>query len=142
MEVLKLIRSQIRCLERFKEASSCFLAAADAGDFGGLDQFERNRASLLKGFDLFDRKITESVAQMGPGDRTPALLAEAEELLFTKSSLIQEIMGIDDRIIERISTEQLRISTEISRTQRSNSLMKRFKSGWVPESGEQLDEIL
>lgn len=142
MEVLKLIRSQIRCLERFKEASQCFLADTETGDFSQIDDFEKSRATLLKGFALFDRKITESVSLLPQEDRTPQLIAEVERLLAQKTALIGEILSVDDRIIERIAAEQRRISAEAARAHRSTSVMKKFKSGWVPESGDKLDETL
>ena len=85
MDVLSLLRSKNRCLEKFLEASTDFLTQARSTDsLPDLPAFEARRDAILKAIDLYDRKVNEAVAMLpqGPKARTlPEGLAAAVEAL-------------------------------------------------------------
>lgn len=142
MDVLTLMQSKNRCLQRLLDISTTFLVASEKGDFSGLDDFELQRNAIIQALDLYDRKIAEVVAKLSAADRTPPLLSKIEETLAEKNRLIQSILTLDDRIIQAIEREKSRIQTELANSRKSQALMNKFKSSWVAESGEELDSTL
>jgi hypothetical protein len=140
--ILTLLRSKNRCLERFIAISNEFLAQAGRGEFGDLEGFELRRESTLKAIELYDRKISEAVLQLAEGRRTQSLVEAVKDALDRKDALVHEILDIDMRIISLIEQEKNRLLQELSSARRGKDLLGKFKSGWVAESGEELDAKL
>ena len=142
MDVLKLLRTKNRCLERFLDISARFEAEVEAGDFSRLERFHQEREAILKGFALYDRKLSECISQLTSADRTPELVSKIEEALQRKQDLVHRILSIDEKLSRKIVEERARLQKEMAQNQKSVSMIKKFKSGWISESVDELDEKL
>ena len=139
-DVLRLMDGKKRCLRRFLEISEGFLATAESGDLSSLESFELKRDSIIKTLAMFDRKITEVVRGLPKDVRTHALSESVQARLNEESLIVQSILKKDNRIIECLEIEKTRIQRETAITQKTKEITGRFKSGWMPESGEELDQ--
>ncbi|HAR41111.1 MAG TPA: hypothetical protein DCS07_00505 [Bdellovibrionales bacterium] len=142
MEVIRLLKSKNRCLEQFLELSEEFLKTIETGNFSDLETFYKKRDRILKGFDLFDRKLTETLELLPKNSFDAELAAQVEQALNMKAALIGRIAATDQKIVDAIQEEKLRITKEMANSQKQTSTVKKFKSSWVGESGEDLDRKL
>lgn len=141
-ELLCLLRSKNRCLERFLEVTEEFWSAAETGHLDGLSVFESRRDATLKAIELFDRKIDETSALLRPEERDPSLADEARILIEAREVLVHRILGLDLKIIGRIEAERTRLLQDIGHTRRARDTLAKFKSGAGAEGGEELDRTL
>jgi hypothetical protein len=143
MDVLALLRSKNRSLEGFLAISRAFLDSLEAGsDLAGLDRFHAERDASLKTIDLYDRKISEAVNLMPTEVRTPELVEEVRAQLDRKESTIREILTLDLEIMARIENARNALIKDLSATRKSQETLGKFKSRWVPEAGEEIDQKL
>jgi hypothetical protein len=143
MDVLSLLRSKNRCLEKFLEASTDFLAEALRSEqLPDLPKFESHRDAILKAVALYDRKINEAVSDLKPGGFPRILVQAVEASLKERETLVHRILLIDDQILERVESEKTKILKEIAANQRQAQAAQKFKSAWISESGEEIDERL
>jgi len=142
MEVLKLLQSKNRCLSRFLDGSRSFLLLAEKGDFSGLQLFQTQREATLKALELYDNKVSDLIENLPSADKTPALIEAVRKAEEQKTELIQSILLTDKKIISKIEEEKDRLQKQLSVTDKNAQLVKKFKSRWISESGEQLDENL
>lgn len=140
MDVLTLLRSKNRCLERFLGLSREFVA--DGAPVGQLDLFESRRDATLKAIELYDRKIAETVPLITDQERTPELIQRVSAELARKEVLVHQIVDLDLKIIGRIEEEKNKLLQQAAVARKGRQALSRFKSTWVPESGEGLDETL
>ena len=140
MDVLGLIKSKNRCLQRFLDLSNEFLASAEKGDLSGLETLQARRDSTIKAFDLFDRKVTEAVCALASSERTETLRHAVTEALAEKERLIHEILRADDRILAAGEAEKKSIQQELIVSHRNREMLNKFKSTWIAEAGEELDQ--
>lgn len=140
MELLPLLRSRNQCLENFLDATCAF--GGDPSGQGFVDELallESKREIILKALDLFERKITEvTEALLGNGDSGPVSMSIQSEIL-RREELILKIVQADAKIMQMISDESERISKEVTNIRKGKELISRFKSQWVPKSGEEVD---
>lgn len=142
MDVLTILRSKNRCLERFLELSLSFAREMDKDDLSGLAQFQERREDIIKALDLYDRKITEAVSLLPLIERTPELIQAVESALTRKDELVHKILEEDLKIISRIEDTKNNTLREMGSTRKTKEIVGKFKSTWVPESGEGLDKKL
>lgn len=142
MEVVKLLESKNRCLKRFLRVSADFLPCAELGDFSTLDGFELHRESSIKALELYDAKISETVHSLLPEQKTQALIFEIEARLREKEAIVSQIIELDQKIMRCIDAEKSRVGRELTQSRKSGEMVKKFKSAWVPEAGEELDRKL
>jgi hypothetical protein len=142
MDVLRLLRSKNRCLERFLELTEEFWESAEKDDLSGLAVFESRRDSTLRAIQLFDRKIEEAVALIRAEQRTEELTREIRAQLERREGLVHEIIAADLKIIGKIEKERSRLLKEMNETRKSREVLGKFKSSWVKEAGEELDRKL
>ena len=143
MDVLSLLRSKNRCLEKFLQTSTDFLTKARrSGELHELVSFETQRDAILKAIDLYDRKVNEAVALLPPGKRPQALVAAVESSLNEKDLLVRRILLVDDQILQLIDAEKTRILKEMAANHKQTATVQKFKSTWIPESGEEIDKKL
>lgn len=142
MEVLNLLQAKNRCLERFLAISLEFEKEAMEKGLEGLGLFETRRDSTLKAIELFDRKITEAVSLLQPKHKTPELVRKLEALLARKNELIQQILLADQKVIQQIELGKLEVLKDLASSRKSREVLSKFKSGWVTESGEGIDQKL
>ncbi len=140
MDVLSLLRSKNRCLEKFLAISREYLDAGAA--FENLGIFETRRDATLKAIELYDRKLAESISLIAAADRTPEMIEGVKRELDRKEQLVHEILDLDLRIIGKIEEEKNRLLQQVANARKGKEVLSRFKSTWVSESGEELDETL
>jgi hypothetical protein len=141
--VVRLLRSRNRCLERFLALCEAYLAALDGGGgLEGLAELQRERESLLRAADLFDRKVSELVPEVAPGGLSAAEREAARAELERKDELVRRILDADLRLISRIEAEKNELLRGIAGARKGAEAISRYKSEWIPEAGEELDAKL
>jgi hypothetical protein len=140
MDVIGLLQSKKRCLRRFIEVSDRFLSEAEQADFSGLALFESSRDAVIKTLGLIDRQLTEAVRALPRELRTPALSQAVQSGLDEEAFLVQSISKTDTRIVACIEAEKLHLLRELATSRKSHEIAGRFKSTWVAEAGEGLDQ--
>ena len=118
MEVIRLLKSKNRCLEKFLEISDQFLSKVEGGDFSALEAFYKKRDRILKGFELFDRKLTECLDLLPKNEYFPELAQQVEQALTIKAALIGKIAATDQKIVDAIESEKERLSKELTISQK------------------------
>jgi hypothetical protein len=142
-QVLGLLRSKNRCLVKFLEASKAFLLSNDTlGVLPSLDEFELKREAILKAVFLYERKINEAAETLPSGAKTPEFIAAVEATLAAKDKILAEISVTDNRVLNLVEQEKMRIAKELTSSQKSRELVQKFKSSWVAESGDEIDQNL
>lgn len=143
MEVTSLTKAKNRCLQRLLDRAREFVAATAVGGHATLEArlpaYERDREALLKTLDLFDRKLTAAVAALTPAERTETLLTSLRRDLEVAQSLIQGVLLKDEEVFGRIQSARDELLRELAVSERNKVMASKFKSTWVPESGEGLD---
>lgn len=144
MDVLSLLRSKNRCLEKFLETTTEFVAQWEkAGQLGDLTAFQSSRDAILRAIDLYDRKISEAVQEISSVPHPSSNFVErVRAVLEQKNRLIQKILLADEPILQKIEAEKSRIRGEIAANLKQSQLVQKFKSTWIPESGEEFDRQL
>lgn len=142
MDVLPLLRSKNRCLQKFHDISVAFREQAMSGNLDELSQFENRREAALKAIELYDRKIAEAVSQLPAGDKDPDLVRAVRAALDEKENLIAGILRVDADIIRKIEEARDNLLNDLSTTRKSRDNVSKFKSAWMNESGEELDTQL
>lgn len=141
-EVLSLLRSKIRCLAIFRDVSVQTLEGFNDSDpLPQLKELENRRESLLKAMDLFDRKLAECVDELSESLKS-AIRPQATEYMNRQDVLYAEIASLDARIMLRIEAVQDRVLEEIKAGRKAKEGISKFKSTWVSEAGEELDQQL
>jgi len=141
-DVVGLLRSKNKCLQRFLDVSVTFLAQASEGDFSQLQIFQDSRDASLKAIDLYDRKVTEAIQLLPAIENTADLSFQVEECLQNKHRLVALILSTDEKIMALIDQEKTKIQRELTQSQKSKEAVGKFKSAWVANSGDSLDETL
>lgn len=142
MDVLGLLQSKNRCLKKFLELSAEFLKSAEKGDLSALSDFESRRDAIVRVLELFDRRIAEAIQRLPAAERSDMLIAAIHRELEAKNTLVQSILSVDEKIMMSIEREKDRIAQDIASSEKGKNMVKKFKSSWVPESGEEFDAKL
>ena len=142
MDVMPLLHSKNRCLKRYLGLSQSFLKTAESGDLSGLTEFQEQREIILKAIGLYDRKISEAVTLLPVEDRTGTMVAAVRKSMDEREQIVHAIVAIDDEIIILVDREKSKIARELTAHQRSREMVGKFKSAWIRESGEEIDEKL
>lgn len=140
MELLSLIRSKNRCLERFLQLSVDFLSEAETGIYDGIVEFQTKRESILRTMDLYNRKVSEFLEAYPDSIRNRATSEEIRVLTYRSDEIVAEIADVDRRIILSLEVERDRTATEIHENKKIKDTVGRFKSGGMGAQGEELDE--
>ena len=139
MDLLKLLQGKNSYLKKFLNCTEEFLPHAESGDFSTLNLFQKRRESALKALQFFDQKISIVLSAIPKSEKTPSLVSAVEKLLETKTQLIHAILSADQKVMATIENEKNRLLKEVTASDKNQQLVKKFKSSWVSESGEQLD---
>ena len=142
MDVVGLLESKNRCLRRFLELSSEFLLATDQGNFSGLEAFHTKRDATLKTLELYDKKIALEIPRIPTQAERTAAANRVRQILEERDQIVAKILNTDERIICRIEQEKARIAAELASSRKNKTHLNKFRSQWVPESGEELDKKL
>jgi hypothetical protein len=139
MDVIKVLQSKNRCLQRLLDLSAAFL---QNGNSEHLDSFLSERDAILKALDLYDRKVTEVIRAMPLAARTPELISEVQVVLAEKDRLIQSIILKDNELTSRIEEQKKKLQEDLIASRKNRETVGKFKSTWVHESGEEFDKTL
>lgn len=147
-EILELLRSKNRCLDRLMGETRTFLAVpletlvteADAQQ-GSLSRYEDARASIIRTLELHDGKIADLIAKLVPTERTPAFLDATREEMNRNKKLIVTVFNADDVVFRKIAEAQSQVLKLIQENRKSRDLLVKFKSGQAP-TGEGMDTTL
>jgi hypothetical protein len=142
MDVIKLFQSKNRCLGKFHEIAVLLADQLESGNFQTLKDAEAHREAIIKTMELYDRKIAEAITLLDPKDKTDSLKALIQKELDAKTDIIHKILKTENRIVVAIENEKVRIQKELAVTEKNKNTVKKFKSGWVNESGEGVDTKL
>lgn len=141
-EVLALLQTQVRCLEKFRDAATAFRNAVEAGDWSRLQPFEKRREAILRVYRMYDRKLSELAPLIGEGDRTEEFVSGVKRALRSRDRLLALIQKIDSRIFCLIEEEQTRVAKGIDRSRRGGKSVRKFHSNWADRTGSGLDTKL
>ena len=145
MKLLSLLKSKKRCLDRFLALSEDFLASARKGELNSLPDFHAQREVILKALTLYDRKLSECAATAENSlacRESPSLLQSIRVWNNDYHSLVIQISAVDHAIMEQLHAESVKIQEELTQARKKQAAVGKFKSGWVPDSGEGLDKQL
>lgn len=143
MDVIGLLQSKHRCLRRFLQVSEQFLAEIDRGDpsaLAGLEDFESRRETVIRTLGLIDKRITDVVRALPATSRSSTLSEAIQGSLDEEAALVQSILSTDNRIMARIEREKEHISKNLAAARKQHEIAGRFKSTWMPEAGDGLDQ--
>lgn len=150
-EILSLLRSKNRCLERLQTSTHAFIASpieqiaekADQAKKNPLESYERERASALKALELYDRKVNQAISAL-PSDKLSAefqIHAKAE--LAKNESLILAALQDDDTVFAKIEEARTRLAQLMNENRKSREILSKFKSAkGVNPAGEEVDQEL
>ena len=139
MEVLKLIASRNRCLEKLLHCCNTFIESTKDSHLNKLSSFEMRRSSIFKAITLYDKKISTLLISRSIDSSFSEIKAHASALLSHGDTIIKAVFEKDRTILELIENEKNRILGELRDTQKHQSIVSKFKSKWISESGEKLD---
>jgi hypothetical protein len=143
MDVLALLRSKNKCLERFLEASQGFISREqNAPDLNALPELQQRRESAIKAIELYDRKIEEAAALLTEADRTEELSTAVKAELTRRDVLVEKILRVDLELISRIEDAKNSLLRDMANEKKSKDTLAKFKSTWVAPSGEGIDGTL
>ncbi len=144
MDVVRLLQNKTRCLQRFVEESSRFLAQAEAGQPEGmplLEAFLEAREGILRAIDLFDRKIDEAVLLTSPEARTEALKQAVAAEVQEQVQWLGRSAKIDERISQVLILESTRLKQAAASNDKGRKTLGKFKSQ-TNESGSSSGQVL
>ena len=142
MNLLGLIRSRNRCLEKILALTDDYSSQTDTSDLQGLEPFQQKRAVVFKAIDLYDRKISEVITEMPRQEKTNTLVDAVKSLVSQKEELTRKIFISDDKVLKKIEAAQRDIAKEMQTARRNKESLNKFKSSWVTENGEEVDKSL
>ena len=145
MDVLTLLRSKNRYLDRFEQASLRFLDATSgeldhASFLTAVQRLELTRERILKALGLFNKKLLETIEALPSRDE--AFLGEARTETEKADLIVSRLLELDSRVSERIKACQERITLELAASEKSKSIINKFKSSWAEATGGELDRKL
>lgn len=141
MDVVSLLDSKTRSLRRFLELSTEFLSRLPTEGLAGLPDFEARRDSAIKTLELLDRKINSTLAAL-PREERLAIVERVRLILGEQETVIEQIFRADQGIMERIESEKTQLLDQLATSRKSQTQIGKYKSAWMPESGEELDRKL
>ena len=145
MDVLTLLRSKNRYLQRFEQASARFLSETAEGlpharFMESLGRLETTRGRILKALELFNRQLLRCIEALP--DRSEEFLSGARKETEEADRLVERLLELDRAISDRIRGCQDRITLELAASEKSKKIISQFKSSWASGAGEELDRTL
>jgi hypothetical protein len=160
-EVLSLLRAKNRCLERIQGLCTAFLERwpnltdADISHSESIEsnqskknselaRFQQRRESYFHILDLYDKRISDALRCQPKAHPLDSInySEKIDAVLDERSRIVRAIMDQDGLIMAQLESEKTRLFDELTGTRRNQTLVSKFKSSWVPESGEELDQKL
>jgi hypothetical protein len=147
-EILSLLRSKTRCLERLMAATHDFLKVSpeallspSVNGQDALSIYEKERETIVKTVELHDRRISDLIASLGDAEKNPSLAQEASKEMSAIEKLITHVFNADDVVFERIRQAQEHVSRMASESRKNADILSRFKSA-PNKTGDGMDTTL
>jgi hypothetical protein len=134
-----IIQSKNQCLQKFLLGTEKFLELYDLGSSPDINELHQFRESMIKTIHIYDKKVGKLINDLQPTEKTSQLIETVRALVHEQDNLIQAILLVDKKIIQRIEEEKEQLLKELSTSDRQKEIVRKFKSTWVPEAGEKLD---
>lgn len=151
-EILALLQSKNRCLERLMEATRTFLAAPlenlilneaprTKADSTPLTIYEEERSAVIRTLGLHDRQINTLISNLSSDEKSTAFMEAVRADLLQNERLIHTVLNADDMVFTRIREAQGQITKLIQENKKSGELLSKFRSG-AATTGEGMDKTL
>ena len=147
-EILELLRSKNRCLDRLMAETRAFLAvpiealvSENAANAGPLSSYEEARTSIIRTLEFHDRKISALIAELPASEKSPEFVAKAREEMERNERLIVSVFNADDVVFRKIGDAQNQIVKLMQENRKSRNLLGKFKSA-QGQTGEGMDTTL
>lgn len=147
-EILSLVRSKNRCLERLMEATHSFLQCPiekiTDGEEGSsaLDLYDRERVSVIRTLELYDRKLSDLIAALTAEQKTADFISSVKVEMIKNERLLTSVFNADDIVFRRISDARERVAQLMIENRKGRENLNKFKSTWVSEGGDGVDKTL
>lgn len=150
IEILILLQSKNRCLERLLDATSLFLSCplesliltdGSADLAPPLAKYEAERNSVIKTLELHDRTINSLTAALTAEEKTPSFLNQVRNELLQNEKLITSVVNADEIVFKRIQDAQTQIAKLVNETRKTGDMLSKFKSASTT-TGEGMDKTL
>jgi hypothetical protein len=143
MDVLSLLKSKNRALKRFLNFTHLFVEESKkTGDLSQLSTLIEKRDAAIRAFGLYDQKINETLTRKRQNNLSLEERALLKKTLEDKNEIIKKIFDVDTQITLLIEAEMKSLSLEITFAQKGKEILQKFKSTWMTERGDGLDETL
>jgi hypothetical protein len=147
-EILELLQSKNRCLDRLMAETRAFLAipiealvAEGQEKTGPLTTYEEARTSIIRTLELHDRKISELIAELPKNEKTPVFVEAARAEMQKNERLILSVFNADDIVFRKIGDAQAQIIKLMQENRKSRDILGKFKSA-SGQTGEGMDTTL
>ncbi len=140
--ILSTIQIKINLLREFQQYSADFLLEIQGGDLSGLQQFERKRAQCIEAILINENQISEIAKCISEKMKTSEFKMSIAELKQLCDVHLTEIQQLDTKIFDKLGQEKDQLRALLFDFNRSEKLVRKFKSTWVRPSGEKLDGSL
>lgn len=151
-EILGLLQSKNRCLDRLMEATRNFLASpietlivngAETTDKTRtpLTIYEDERLAIIRTLELHDKQINTLIGHLTTEEKSFSFMESVRSELLENERLIQSVINADDMVFGRIREAQGQITKLLHENRKSGEILSKFKSGSAP-TGEGMDKTL
>lgn len=111
-------------------------------DVSAMLAFDRKRTRLIDAFRLYDEKAQGRVAALAPAHRGPEVVASVRALVQEQERLTAELLELDSALGAWLEAQTQVLGAEAARHVRTSRLMGKFRSSWMSDSGEGIDQKL
>ena len=139
MESIRLIQFMNDCVRRLILISEEFLRESSQRNFSGVSVFEELRAQEIALFQDIDEKIKTLCLEFSSASLDVQTSQSLRGLILENKSLLETLTLLDQKIQINLELEKASIQAELHRYEKETHRLTKFKSTWVPESGERLD---
>ena len=140
MKLIETLSIMNECLEKMIQISQTFLNQVQKNNFKGVDQFDESREVNFKFLDQCNQSLNALTQALNPVQLPQQNQNRLRDLALDYQSLARTLSLIDEKIEIHIESHQTLIRKELIALEKQSLQVKKFKSTWLPESGERLDD--
>ena len=140
MKLIETLSIMNECLEKMIQLSQTFLNQAQKNNFKGVDQFDESREVNFKFLVQCNQSLDALTQALIPVQLPQETQNRLRDLALDYHSLARTLSLIDEKIEIHIESHQTLIRKELIALEKQSLQVKKFKSTWLPESGERLDD--
>lgn len=140
MKLIETLSIMNECLEKMIQLSQTFLNQAQKNNFKAVDQFDESREVNFKFLVQCNQSLDALTQALNPVQLPQETQNRLRDLALDYHSLARTLSLIDEKIEIHIESHQSLIRKELTVLEKQSLHVKKFKSTWLPESGERLDD--